>query len=65
MIRSTEPLEWELYRAMTVARKLEVAHGLWEMAWALKTAVIRRDHPTWSEPAIRAEVRRHFANAEP
>jgi hypothetical protein len=50
----------EIIRAMTPGRRLQVASELYEMAWKLKAAGLRRQHPTWPEEQIRAKVRRVF-----
>lgn len=64
MNKRAEQVEIDLFRAMPVARKLEVAHALREMAWALKTSVVEREHPGWTEPEVRAEVLRLFTHVE-
>jgi len=50
----------ELIRAMSPGRRLQVAQELYETAWQLKVAGLRREHPEWSEQSILAKVRRVF-----
>jgi hypothetical protein len=45
---------------MTPGRRLQVASELYEMAWKLKAAGLRRQHPAWPEEQIFAKVRRVF-----
>jgi hypothetical protein len=45
---------------MGPGRRLEVAQELYETAWQLKVAGLRREHPDWSEEDIFAKVRRVF-----
>ena len=50
----------EIIRLMTPHRRLQVAQELYEMAWNLKLAVMKHQHPEWSEQEIYAKVRRVF-----
>jgi hypothetical protein len=50
----------EIIRAMTPGRRLEVARELYETAWQLKAAGLRREHPDWSEGDVLAKLRRVF-----
>jgi len=50
----------ELVRAMNPARRLEIAQELYDTAWQLKVAGLRREHPDWSDEHILAKVRRVF-----
>ncbi|MBI4499949.1 MAG: hypothetical protein HY700_02190 [Gemmatimonadetes bacterium] len=47
----------EAIRAMPLERKLRVSEDLRRLAWELKTSVIRRTHPEWSETQVQAQVR--------
>jgi hypothetical protein len=47
----------EIIRAMTPGRRLQVASELYEMAWKLKAAGLRRQQPAWPEEQIFAKVR--------
>ena len=58
--REAEQLQDELIRRMTPGRRLEIARKLYEMAWQLKQAGLRRQHPDWSEEEICAKFRRVF-----
>jgi hypothetical protein len=53
----------EALRAMTAERKLEVAHGLRELAWELKASGIRRSYPGLSEEEVQERVREAFFRA--
>ncbi len=50
----------ELIRRMSPGRRLEIAQELYETAWQLKEAGLRRQHPDWSDADIRAKCRRIF-----
>jgi hypothetical protein len=45
---------------MTPGRRLQIARELYETAWQLKEAGLRRQHPEWPDEAIRAKCRRVF-----
>lgn len=53
----------EALRAMTAERKLEVAHGLRELAWELQASGIRRSYPGLSEAEVQERVREAFFRA--
>jgi hypothetical protein len=53
-------MQEELIRAMTPGRRLEVARELYETAWQLKAAGLRREHPDWSDREVLAKLRRVF-----
>lgn len=57
------PLQERIFRAMTPARRYEVARALYWQARALKTAGVREAHPDWTEEQVTAEVRRIFLHA--
>lgn len=50
----------EILRRMTPARRLEIARELYETAWHLKWAGVKRQHPEWPDQKIFAKVRRVF-----
>jgi hypothetical protein len=50
----------ELIRAMSPARRLEIAQELYDTAWQLKAAGLRREYPDWSDKSIFDKVRRVF-----
>ena len=50
----------EILRRMTPARRLEIARELYETAWNLKWAGVKRQHPGWPDQEIFAKVRRVF-----
>lgn len=50
-------------RAMTPEQKLRAAEGLYDSARELKAAVLRADHPEWTEEQIQRTVRDWLADA--
>jgi len=50
----------EILRTMTPGRRLQVAQELYETAWQLKAAGLRREHPDWPEERVMGTVRRVF-----
>lgn len=59
-LSSAESKQDDIIRGMTPARRLEVARELYDTAWNLKMAVIRRQHPEWPDEEVFAKVRRVF-----
>lgn len=59
-VREAERRQTDLIRAMTPARRLEIAQELYDAAWAIKMAAIRSQHPEWSEERVTAAVRLVF-----
>lgn len=69
---NTQPLEFrrdgserqrEIYAKMSPSEKWEQVCRLREMAWAMKSARIRSQHPDWSEDQIFHEVKKIFLYA--
>lgn len=58
--REAERMQDEIIRRMTPARRLDVARELYETAWQLKWAGVKRQHPEWHEQEVFAKVRRVF-----
>lgn len=52
-----------ILRAMTPEQKLRAAEGLYDSARDLKAAVLRQDHPGWTEEQIRRAVRDWLTHA--
>jgi len=50
----------DVIRRMTPARRLEVAREIYDTAWTLKMAAVRREHPKWPDDEVFAKVRRVF-----
>ena len=50
----------EILRAMSPGRRLQVAQELYETAWQLKAAGLRREHPDWPEKRVMGKLRRVF-----
>ena len=46
-----------ILRAMTPEQKLRTAEGLYDSARELKAAVLRADHPEWTEEQVQRAVR--------
>lgn len=61
---TVQEIETELLRRMTPSAKLAVMHTLWQQAWDLKAAGLRRQHPTWTPDEINARVREIFRGAD-
>jgi hypothetical protein len=49
-----------ILRAMSPARRLEIAEELYTTAWQIKAAGLRREHPDWPEDKILGKLRRVF-----
>ena len=52
----------DVYRRMSAAEKIAVAHGMWRYARERLTASVRWLHPDWDERAVRREVGRRLLN---
>ena len=50
----------EILRAMSPGRRLQVAQELYETAWQLKAAGLRREPPDWPEERVMGKLRRVF-----
>jgi hypothetical protein len=59
-VRRAQTVQDDIIRAMSPGRRLQVAQELYETAWQIKVAGLRREHPEWSEQSILAKVRRVF-----
>ena len=59
-VRAAEKFQEDLIRRMTPGRRLQIAQELYDTAWQIKEAGLRRQHPDWSDDAIRAKCRRIF-----
>lgn len=59
-VRRAAQVQDEILRAMSPARRLEVARELYGTAWQIKAAGLRRQHPDWSEELLLAKLRRVF-----
>lgn len=58
--RRAEDAQDEILRTMSPWRRLQVAQGLYETAWQLKAAGLRREHPDWPEERVMGKLRRVF-----
>lgn len=59
-LRRAEEAQDEILRTMTPGRRLQVAQELYETAWQLRAAGLRREHPDWPEERVMGKVRRVF-----
>ncbi len=59
----SEKAQLEIYRSMSPAQRLEQAFRLRELAWSLKKAGLRTQHPDWSEEEFENQVRQVFLRA--
>ncbi len=57
------PVQVEIYKKMSPAKKLAIADNLYRTAWQLKTGAIRKQHPEWTEEEVRKKVREIFLYA--
>ncbi|MGE4132364.1 MAG: hypothetical protein AB7F86_12050 [Bdellovibrionales bacterium] len=62
-MKSPREIQIEIYGKMTGAEKIEEAFKLREMAWIMKAAGVRMQHPDWNEDAVQQEVRKIFLHA--
>ena len=58
------PVQREIYRKMSYARKLEIADQLYRTAWELKLSAVRKRHPDWPEERVERKVREYFLYAK-
>ncbi|HEY4320205.1 MAG TPA: hypothetical protein VGM77_03415 [Gemmatimonadales bacterium] len=56
-------LQDQLVRAMTPEEKIRRSEAMRDMAWELKAAWIRDQHPELSEDAVQEQVRAIFRDA--
>jgi hypothetical protein len=59
-VRHAAQVQNEIIRAMSPGRRLEVARELYDTAWQIKAAGLRRQHPDWPEEFLLAKLRRVF-----
>jgi hypothetical protein len=59
-VAEAERVQCEIIRKMTPAQKFAIARGLYDTAWEIKRAALRKQHPDWSEEQVLAWVRRIF-----
>jgi Rv0078B-related antitoxin len=58
--RRAEDAQDEILRAMSPGRRLQIARELYETAWQIKAAGLRREHPDWPEERVMGKLRRVF-----
>lgn len=59
-----DPVQMEIFRKMSPAKKLEIAQQLYWSARNLKAAALRQEHPDWSEEQIGEKVKEIFLYAQ-
>ena len=59
-VQRAQQAQDEILRAMSPKRRLEVARELYDTAWQIKAAGLRRQHPDWPEEFLLAKLRRVF-----
>ena len=59
-VAEAEGIQREIIRKMTPAQKFAIAGELYKMAWEIKRAALRQQHPDWSEDQVQVRVRRIF-----
>ncbi len=59
-VRQPHEAQNKILREMSPRRRLEVAQELYEAAWQLKAAGLRREHPDWPEEHVLSKLRRVF-----
>jgi len=52
----------EVYRAKSPAERLAISNGMWRSARMIIDAVLRTEHPDWSEEAIAREIARRMSH---
>ena len=63
MDEQASPEQIAAWRAMSGARRLQLAEQLYWSARKMKSAGLRCQHPDWLEPRLDDEVRRIFSHA--
>ena len=59
----TSPEQFAAWRAMSGARRLQLAEQLYWSARKMKLAGLRHQHPDWPEPRLQEELRHLFRHA--
>jgi hypothetical protein len=52
----------DVLRAMTPGERLRSSNGMWRSARMIIDAVLRSEHPDWSEEAIAREIARRMSH---
>ena len=60
---SAEKIQAGIYSKMSFTQKWEKAQQLREIAWAMKIAGVKSQHPEWTDQKVQEEVRRIFLYA--
>ncbi len=58
-----DEIQNQSYSRMSFSQKMTTVHQLREVAWAMKIAGIRAQHPEWSDQEVHREVRKIFLYA--
>lgn len=59
-VAEADRIQREIIRKMNPAQKFAIARGLYDTAWEIKRAALRKQHPDWTEDQVLARVRRIF-----
>jgi len=59
-VKQAEQMQAEQFCSMSPAERLNIAMSLYEVAWSMKAAGLRRGHPDWSEERVQSQTRRIF-----
>jgi hypothetical protein len=59
-VHRAEQVQDESIRARSPERVLQIAQELYETAWQIKAAGLRRQHPDWPEEFLLAKLHRVF-----
>jgi hypothetical protein len=54
----------ELLRRKTPAQRLASAHAMWRYAYTRLNALLRRQHPDWTEAQFKTEMRRRMLGSD-
>lgn len=57
------PVQKKIYAAMSPQQKWDQAVQMRKMAWTIKAAGLRTQHPDWDEARVQDETRRIFLHA--
>lgn len=57
------PVQVKIFKAMSPARKLELAARFYWASRELKAQALKQQHPGWSQEQVEREVRRLFLHA--
>ena len=62
VIESIDDATATILSRKTAAERLQIAFGMWRSARNMLFAMIRAEHPEWSDQDVSAEVARRFSH---